>query len=65
MQHTQELKQHPEYWKLHKQIWEEEFNNLDLDIAQLVMADPMGDAANQLEKNVLIKIKDNLLHKKI
>ena len=65
MQATYELKQHPEFWKLHKQIWEEEFNNLDLDIAQLVMADPMGDEATQLEKNVIIKVKDNLLHKKI
>jgi len=65
MQHIHELKQQPEYWKLHKRIWEEEFNNLDLDIAQLVMANPMGPEADQLEKKVIIKIEDDLLHKKI
>ena len=64
MQDTHELKQHPNYWKLHKQIWENEFNSLDLDIAQAVMGNPMGAEAIQLEKTVILKIKDSF-HKKI
>ena len=54
MQDTYDLKHHSKYWQLHKQIWEEEFNNLDLDIAQLVMRDPAGQEAAQLEKKVII-----------
>ena len=64
MQDTHQLKQHPSYWKLHKQFWTEEFNSLDTYIAQAVMHNPMGAEATQLEKKVSIKIKDSI-HKKI
>ena len=56
-----ELKLHPSYWALHKKFWQEEYDNLDKEVANNVMQDPQGDAAWQLEKKVTSKIKNNLL----
>jgi|TARA_B100000676_G_C18089393_1_gene858147 hypothetical protein len=56
-----ELKLHPSYWTLHKKFWQEEYDNLDKEVANNVMQDPQGDAAWQLEKKVTSKIRENLL----
>tara|TARA_B100000809_G_scaffold205781_1_gene207676 strand:+ start:244 stop:438 length:195 start_codon:yes stop_codon:yes gene_type:complete len=55
-----ELKLHPSYWKLHKQLWTEEFNDLDKEIAHRVINDPYSTEAKLLEKKVIIKIKQAL-----
>jgi len=55
-----ELKFHPSYWKLHKQLWEEEFNDLDKEIAHCVINDPYSVEAKLLEKKVISKIKQAL-----
>jgi len=56
-----ELKLHPSYWKLHKQLWTEEFNDLDKEIARNVISDPHGTEAKLLEKKVISKVKNVLL----
>jgi hypothetical protein len=56
-----ELKLHPTYWTLHKKFWQEEYDNLDKEIAESVMLNPEGDEAWRLEKKVISKIKESLL----
>jgi hypothetical protein len=59
---SKELKQHPHYWGLHKQIWTEEFNNLDYKAAAKVMDNPSCTEAEQMNIKVSLRIKDSLLH---
>jgi uncharacterized protein YdcH (DUF465 family) len=56
-----ELKFHPSYWKLHKKFWTEEYNNLDSEIARVVVNSPHGTEAMLMEKKVTSKIKDALM----
>jgi len=56
-----ELKMHPSYWVLHKEFWTEELNNLNKDIADIVITSPYSAEAQELEKKVTRKIKAALL----
>ena len=47
---------------LHKKFWQEEYDNLDKEIAGSVMRDPKGEDAWRLEKKVISKIKEDLLN---
>jgi len=52
---------HPSYWVLHKEFWTEELNNLNKDIADIVITSPYSAEAQELEKKVTRKIKAALL----
>tara|TARA_Y100000310_G_scaffold285021_1_gene308176 strand:+ start:1379 stop:1564 length:186 start_codon:yes stop_codon:yes gene_type:complete len=49
------------YWAVHKEVWDEEFNCLDVDIAKQIMQNPMGEEATSFEERVdrLIGEKEN------
>ena len=56
-----ELKLHQSYWELHKKFWTEEYNNLDSEIARVIIDKPHGTEAQLMEKKVISKVKDVLL----
>jgi|TARA_R110000824_G_scaffold43218_1_gene126736 hypothetical protein len=56
-----EIKMHPSYWATHKKYWVEEFNTLDREIGDKVMAHPQSAEAKWLNRRVNVRIKDSLL----
>jgi hypothetical protein len=39
MRTSRELKHHPEYWNTHKEIWQQEYYNLTLEIREMTEKD--------------------------
>ena len=54
-----QIKEHPQYWERHKKIWQEEYDNLDVDTCQIIVKNPEGTEARELDKKVnLIVVAD-------
>ena len=60
MQNIESLNKHPDYWATHKRLWDKEFDDLDPAVARLIMDDPDGAEAQQLQKKVIIKVEKAL-----
>ena len=55
-----ETKDDPSYWKIHKQVWYQEYDKLDKYIAQKIMNHPDGREAKALNKRVNLIVTDKL-----
>jgi|TARA_B100001123_G_C15084901_1_gene937228 hypothetical protein len=40
------------YWSLHKDMWQDEFDSLEADVARKVMNDPYSDEAINFERRI-------------
>jgi hypothetical protein len=55
-----QIKEHPEYWDRHKKIWQEEYDNLDVDTCKLIVDNPKGTEAKELNTKVNLIVIDEL-----
>jgi hypothetical protein len=55
------IKSHPDYWNTHKGIWQEEYDNLNLQVREIVMNEPYSKEARALNSRVDKKIERKLL----
>tara|TARA_Y100000310_G_C20013539_1_gene504048 strand:+ start:308 stop:505 length:198 start_codon:yes stop_codon:yes gene_type:complete len=53
-------KDDPSYWRIHKQVWYQEYDKLDKYIAKKVMNYPEGREAKSLDKRVNLIVADKL-----
>ena len=42
------IKSHPDYWNTHKDIWQEEYDNLNSQVRDVVMNEPYSREARML-----------------
>ena len=55
------IKEHPKYWTLHKEIWQEEYDKLTVDECKKIINDPQSKDALALEDKVDLIIARKLL----
>ena len=54
-----QIKEHPQYWEQHKKIWQKEYDNLDVNKCKLIIDNPKGTEAKELDTKVnLIVVAD-------
>jgi len=54
-------KSHPDYWNIHKKIWQKEYDNLDTGIRELVMSNPESKESYLFNKRVREEVERKLL----
>ena len=54
------IKSHPDYWNTHKDIWQEEYDNLNSQVRDVVMNEPYSREARMLNLKV-----DKLIERKL
>ena len=54
------IKSHPDYWNTHKDIWQEEYDNLDPQVRDVVTNEPYSREARMLNLKV-----DRLIERKL
>ena len=55
------IKSHPDYWNIHKSVWQEEYDNLDLQVRERIVNEPYSKEARMLNLKVHIEIERKLL----
>jgi hypothetical protein len=55
------IKNHPQYWYVHKKIYQEEYDNLNPAIREIVSSDPYSKEAKDLELKVSRNTERELL----
>ena len=61
MRTPHELKHHPDYWNTHKEVWQQEYDNLALEIREMIKKDGECGQAILLNKKVDEAIRRKLL----
>jgi hypothetical protein len=61
MRTSRELKHHPEYWNTHKEIWQQEYYDLTLEVKEMIEKDGECSQAVLLNKKVDDAITRKLL----
>ena len=57
---TRDIKSHPKYWQLHKEIYFNEFDTLDLEIKDIITNSPHSGTARRFDKRVDRIVNDRL-----
>jgi hypothetical protein len=55
------IKSHPDYWNTHKDIWQEEYDNLHSDVRGRIVNEPYSKEARMLNLKVSRLIERKLL----
>jgi hypothetical protein len=56
-----DIKTHPDYWKIHKLIWQQECDNLPAREREIVMGEPHNSTTTRFNKMVAGEIERKLL----
>ena len=55
------IKSHPEYWNIHKKIYQQEYDNLNLSVREIVMSEPHSKEAKNFNKRITREVERKLL----
>ena len=55
------IKSHPDYWNVHKEIWQQEYDNLNSRIAEAVRSEPHSKEAREFNSMVIKEVERKLL----
>ena len=56
----QDIKSHPKYWQLHKEIYFDELDTLDFEIKDIISNSPHSGTARRFNENVERMISERL-----
>ena len=55
------IKTHPDYWKIHKSIWQQECDNLPAREREIIMNEPHDSMTRRFNKRVAEAVERKLL----
>ena len=55
------IKSHPDYWKIHKEIWQQECDNLDIQTREIIMNRPSHSVARNFNTQIYRDVERKLL----
>ena len=55
------VKSHPDYWKIHKEIYQQEYDNLNLSTREIVTSQPHSKEARDFNQWVIREVERKLL----
>ena len=56
-----DVKSHPDYWKIHKEIYQQEYDNLNLSTREVVVSQPHSEEARSFNQRVIREVERKLL----
>ena len=56
-----DIKSHPDYWKTHKEIYQQEYDNLNLSAREIVTSQPHSKEARDFNQRVIREVERKLL----
>jgi len=55
------IKSHSEYWNIHKEIYQQEYDNLNLSAREIVTSQPHSKEARDFNQRVIREVERKLL----
>ena len=56
-----DIKSHPDYWKTHKEIYQQEYDNLNLSAREVVVSQPHSKEARDFNQQIIREVERKLL----